>query len=146
VGLAARLARAAALIRPRKELGVATSTSTLGDAVAEALTDKDFERVASLLHPHVDFRALTPNQSWQASDPQHVVDDILREWLGDATEVKELIAVQTDAFASCQRVGFRFRGHDPDVPFIVEQQAYLEELDGQISWMRLLCSGMRTPS
>lgn len=125
---------------------MATSTSTLGEAFAEALTAKDFERLASLLHPDVDFRALTPNQSWQASDPQHVVDDIPREWLDDATEVEELIAVQTDAFASWQRVGYRFRGHDPDGPFIVEQQAYLQELDGQISWMRLLCSGLRTPS
>jgi hypothetical protein len=125
---------------------VTTSTSTLGAQFAEALTAKDFDRVAELLHPAVDFRALTPNKVWQASDPQHVVDDILREWLGEATEVEELIAVQSDAFASCQRVGYRYRGHDPEGPFIVEQQAYLEERDGQISWMRLVCSGMRTPS
>jgi hypothetical protein len=125
---------------------VATSISTLGAAFAEALTAKDFERVAALLHPEVDFRALTPNKAWQASDPQSVVDDVLREWLDDSTHVEELVDVQTDAFASCQRVGFRFRGHDADGPFIVEQQAYLEERDAQISWMRLVCSGMRAPS
>jgi len=37
--------------------------STLGAAFAEALTAKDFERVAALLHPAVDFRALTPNRT-----------------------------------------------------------------------------------
>jgi hypothetical protein len=125
---------------------MATSTVSLGAAFAEAFTAKDFERVAALLHPEVDFRALTPNQTWQAADPEHVVNEVLRDWLDDSTEVEELIDVQTDAFASCQRVGFRFRGRDSDGPFIVEQQAYLEERDGQIGWMRLVCSGMRAPS
>jgi hypothetical protein len=127
-------------------MAVTTSTSTLGSAFAEALTAKDFERVAALLHPEVDFHALTPKRTWQASSPEQVVDDVLREWLDDATEVDELIDVQTDAFATCQRVGYRFRGHDADGPFIVEQQAYLEERDGQIGWMRVVCSGMRAPS
>ncbi|HEY8865936.1 MAG TPA: hypothetical protein VIM22_03320 [Solirubrobacteraceae bacterium] len=42
---------------------MAISMSTLGAAFAEALTAKDFERVAALLHPAVDFRALTPNRT-----------------------------------------------------------------------------------
>lgn len=125
---------------------MATTTSTLGAAFAEALTAKDFGRVAGLLHPEVDFRALTPNRTWQAGNPQDVVDDVLREWLDDSVEVEELVDVQTDAFASCQRVGFRFRGRDADGPFVCEQQAYLEERDGKIGWMRLVCSGMRAPS
>jgi hypothetical protein len=123
-----------------------TSTATLGAAFAEALTSKDFERAGSLLHPEVDFRALTPNRLWEASDPQHVVDDVLREWLDDSVEVDELVHVQTDAFATCQRVGFRFRGRDSEGPFLCEQQAYIEERDGRIGWMRLVCSGMRSAS
>jgi hypothetical protein len=124
---------------------VTTATSTLGSAFAEALTAKDFERVAELLDPAVDFRAVTPNRVWEATDSQHVVDDVLREWLDDSTEVEELVDVQTDAFASCQRVGYRFRGRDDGGPFVCEQQAYLEERDGRISWMRVVCSGMRAP-
>jgi hypothetical protein len=139
-------ARATLAPAPTKEFAVETSTSTLGAAFAEALTAKDFDRVATLLHPEVDFRALTPRRNWEATDPQHVVDDILREWLDDDTEVEELIDVQTDAFADRQRVGYKFRGHDAEGPFIVEQQAYLEERDGQIVWMRVVCSGMRTPT
>ena len=35
------------------------------------------------------------------------------------------------------------RGHNPDGPFVVEQQAYYEERDGRIGWMRVICSGFR---
>ena len=31
----------------------------------------------------------------------------------------------------------------PDGRFVVEQQAYLEERDGRIGWMRVMCSGFR---
>jgi hypothetical protein len=30
-----------------------------------------------------------------------------------------------------------------DGDFVVEQQAYIEERDGQIGWMRVVCSGFR---
>ncbi len=45
--------------------------------------------------------------------------------------------------ADRQTVSYRFRGHNDDGPFLVEQQAYLTEEDGRIAWMRVLCSGFR---
>ena len=51
--------------------------------------------------------------------------------------------VQTDSFADRERVGYRFRVRNPDGLFEVEQQAYIEERDGRIGWMRVLCSGFR---
>ena len=30
-------------------------------------------------------------------------------------------------------------------PFVVEQQAYLSERDERIGWMRVVCSGFRSP-
>ena len=35
-------------------------TATLGAEFAHALAVKDFSRVLDLLHPEIDFRALTP--------------------------------------------------------------------------------------
>ena len=45
-----------------------TATS-LGAAFAEAVTAKDYARIAELLHPEVDFKGLTPNRLWEAGDP-----------------------------------------------------------------------------
>jgi hypothetical protein len=117
--------------------------SRLGAAFAEAFAAKDFERVAALLHPEVDFRGLTPNKAWQATGSRQVVDDVLRVWLEDSDVVEELLDVQTAAVGDTERVGYRFRGHNPDGTFIVEQQAYLRERDERIGWMRVVCSGMR---
>jgi hypothetical protein len=94
----------------------------------------------------VDFRGLTPSRAWEASGPQEVVQAVLREWLDDSAEVEELEDLQTDAFAGCERVGYRLRGQDRDGPLVVEQQASLEDREGRIGWMRVLCSGFRTPS
>jgi len=40
-------------------------------------------------------------------------------------------------------VGYRFSVNNPDGHFLVEQQAYLADRDGQIGWMRVVCSGFR---
>ena len=121
----------------------AVAQSRLGAAFADALAAKDFERVAALLHPEVDFRGLTPSRTWQASGPGQVVNEVLRMWLDESDAVDELLDVQTDVVADTERVGYRVRGHNPDGPFLMEQQAFLRERDGRIGWMRVLCSGMR---
>jgi hypothetical protein len=117
--------------------------SRLGAAFAEAFAAKDFEGVAALLHPEVDFRGLTPRRAWEASSARALVDDVLRSWLDDSDVVEEVLEVQTGTVADTERVGYRLRGHNEDGPFIVEQQAYLRERDGRIGWLRVVCSGMR---
>lgn len=120
-----------------------TTQSALGTAFAEALAKKDFDTVVSLLHPEISFRGLTPGRNWEAHSPQEVVDDILTQWFEPSDEIDELVSVDSDAVADRERVGYRFRVHNPDGSYVVEQQAYLEERDGQIGWMRVLCSGFR---
>jgi hypothetical protein len=121
----------------------ATTTSTLGQAFADALSRKDFDAIAELLHPDIDFRGLTPRRMWEASSPRAVIDEILTTWFEESDQIERLIATETDAFADRERVGYRFEGHNPDGPFVVEQQAYYTECDGRIDWMRVVCSGFR---
>jgi hypothetical protein len=45
---------------------------TLGADFARALAIKDFGQVTELLHPEIDFRGMTPNRTWEASDPDGV--------------------------------------------------------------------------
>ena len=120
-----------------------TQAATLGGEFARALAGKDFDRVAGLLAPDVDFRGLTPRRFWEASTPEEVVAGVLREWFEDSDEIEELVQVETDAFADRERVAYRFRVRNPEGLFLVEQQVYLSERDGQIGWMRSVCSGYR---
>ena len=120
-----------------------TQTTSLGEAFAHALSRKDFDEVTRLLHPDVDFRGLTPGRTWEASDAHTVVENVLKVWFEPSDELEHLVSTETDTFADRARVGYRLEGHNPDGPFVVEQQAYYGERDGRIGWMRVLCSGFR---
>lgn len=123
-----------------------TTTPALGRRFVEALATKNPEAIRAVLHPEIDFRALTPNRFWEAHDPNAVLEIVLDVWFPPHDELNELVLLDTDAFADCEQVRFRFRGHNRDGPMIVEQQAYLTERHGLIDWMRIVCSGQRAPT
>jgi hypothetical protein len=119
-----------------------SATTTLARDLVDAVAAKDRARLATLLHPEVDFRAMTPRRIWEATGPQDVVD-AYGSWFGDDDRIEAVERVETDAFADRQRVGYRFRVRNADGVSLVEQQAYLSERDGRIGWLRVMCSGYR---
>lgn len=114
-----------------------------GVEFARALAAKDHGRILELIHPEIDFRGMTPNRSWEASDADSVISIVLRRWFEESDEIEALEWLESDAFADRERVGYRFRVRNPEGRFLVEQQAYLSADDGRIVWMRVLCSGFR---
>jgi hypothetical protein len=119
-------------------------SSVLGREFADALSRQDFQQLVELLDPGVDFRALTPRRAWEATSSGETLQT-LQTWFPSSRTIDETIMLETDAFADCQRVAYRFRGHVADEPFVIEQQAYFRERDGRIDWLRVMCSGFRTP-
>lgn len=119
------------------------SQTTLGTDFAQAFAAKDATRVRELVHPEIDFRALTPSRHWEATDADSLVAILFESWLEDSDVVERLESVETDSFADRERVGYRLSVSCPDGRHLVEQQAYIEERDGRIGWMRVVCSGFR---
>ena len=115
----------------------------LGTSFAEALAAKDVDRLRELMHPEIDFRGLTPNRSWDASGPDAVISDVLEHWFEESDRIVQLLSVETEMVADRERVGYRLMVDNDDGRFVVEQQAYMSERDGQIGWMRVVCSGFR---
>lgn len=113
----------------------------LGRAFAAALARRDFDEVATLLHPEIEFRALTPRRTWEPGTPDEVVAT-LRTWFGPA-DVEQVLAIDSDVIGDRLRVGYCFRGTRDGAAFVIEQQAYYEVRDGRLSWVRLVCSGFR---
>ena len=115
----------------------------LGVDFANALASKDADAMRALLHDQIDFRALTPGRTWEADSPEAVLDVVFDHWFEDSDEIRSLDSVQTDSFADRERVGYRVAVSNPEGSFLVEQQAYIEDRDGKIGWMRVVCSGYR---
>ena len=117
--------------------------TTVGADFARAFLEKDAGRIRELLHSQVDFGALTPSRSWEARGPDEVVEILFGSWLEDADHVEALEGIESDTVVDRERVGYRFSVSNPDGRFLVEQQGYLSTRDGQIDWIRLVCSGFR---
>ena len=109
--------------------------------MADAIVARDFARIVTLLHPEIDFRAMTPNRVWEAEGPAGV-EAVLREWLDDPDEDIEAIQATGPVWIEgTVRVGWLVRLSDADGRHIFEQQAYVRERDAQVGWMRVMCSG-----
>ena len=117
-------------------------SETLGEQFARAVAAKDHGRVRDLLHPDVDFRAMTPKRVWEAADTEDVIA-ALGVWFDEGDTIEGIDALSVDSFADRERVGYRLRVRNGDGDHLVEQQAYLSEQDGRIGWLRIMCSGYR---
>ena len=122
--------------------GAATIAERAGTAFAQALAARDFDKLQALLDPEVEFRALTPRRTWEASGDSPTVD-LFRQWFDEATLIDQVDDVATHAVGDRQHLAYRFSGHDDDGPFVVEQHIYFTERNGRIDWMRMMCSGFR---
>ena len=124
-----------------------SDSTTLGAEFAHALAERDAPRLGRLFAPELDFRAMTPNRTWQAHDADGVLEIVFGHWFEDSDRIDSLERLETDSFADRERVGYRLAVSNPEGRFLVEQQAYLSEDEGdgegKIAWMRVLCSGYR---
>ena len=116
-------------------------TTTLGADFARALAAKDRDAIRELIHPEIDFRGLTPSRAWEANDRDELISILFGSWFEDKDEIEGIESVESDSVADRERVGYRFTVTNPDGRHVVEQQAYLTDRDGQIDWMRVVCSG-----
>ncbi len=123
----------------------AVSSSVTGGFV-DAILARDFWRARGLLHPEIDFRAMTPNRVWEADGPAGA-EETLRAWFEHPErDVERVDATEPMSVADTLRVGWRVHGSGAEGPFVYEQQAYLREEGGQVVWLRVMCSGPRPAS
>ena len=114
----------------------------IGERFARALADKDAAGLKALLAPDVDFRAMTPAKFWESNQVDVIVDEmILGTWFAPERRITEVLAVETEALGSRDRVGYRFTVNRPDGEFTIEQQVYYASEGGRITWLRIMCSG-----
>jgi hypothetical protein len=121
-------------------------TTTLGADFARALAAKDAAAIRELIHPEIDFRGLTPSRAGEARDRDELISILFGSWFEAKDQIEALESVESNTVADRERVGYRFTVTNPDGRHVVEQQAYLADRDGQIAWMRVVCSGFRPAS
>jgi len=116
--------------------------TTVGERFARAIAAKDAAALRVLLAPDVDFRALTPSRTWEATSASEVIDDVIfGEWFEPGDRIEAVESIENDIVVDRERVGYRFRVKNDEGAFLVEQQAYLGIDNGTIGWLRIMCAG-----
>ncbi len=117
--------------------------ATVLHAFVDAVVARDFARARDHVHPEIDFRGMTPNRIWEADGPEGV-ERALRTWLDHADrQVERIAATENIEIEDTLRAGWRVQGGGTGGPFVFEQQAYARERDGQVGWLRVMCTGPR---
>jgi hypothetical protein len=117
---------------------------TFGETFARTLAAKDAVALKALLRPDLEFRGMTPGRFWEADTADGVVDDILLgQWFKPQDRITEVLGIETGELGVRQRVGYRFSVASSGQSYLVEQQAYFEETNGQIGWLRIMCAGFQ---
>jgi hypothetical protein len=113
----------------------------VGERFARSLLSKDWESMASVLDPAVDFRGLTPSRQWEANLAGTVIDEVFKQWFEPTDEVYEVLSIASDRVVDRERIVYRARLRNPDGDFVCEQTAYYDIQDNRITKLRILCSG-----
>lgn len=117
--------------------------ASVAGAFVDAILARDFARARGLLHPEIDFHAMTPKRVWEADGPAGV-EQVLRAWFEHPErDVERVEATEPAAVEDTLRVGWRVYGTGADGPFTFEQQAFVREDGGRVVWLRVMCSGPR---
>jgi hypothetical protein len=116
---------------------------TLGAEMALAIRDRDASRLCSLFATPVVFRAVTPRRFWDAETPMGIADIALGVWFDESKTITGLTVLETDTVGDVEKVSYRMSVELDSGRTEIEQVAYYSHADGQITQMRLVCSGFR---
>jgi hypothetical protein len=110
-----------------------------------AIADKDAPRLRALFATPVTFRGITAKRFWDAETALEVVDDIvLGRWFDPGTAITGVTVLDSGLVGDVQKVRFQMTLElESGRPAVVEQTAYYSAVDGEITDMRLVCSGFR---
>lgn len=111
--------------------------------MAHAIAAKDAKALMALFATAVTFRAVTPRRFWDAETPVDVADLLLNTWFGPDKVISGVASLETDTVGDVGKVSYRIAVDLDSGPSVIEQVAYYSEQDGQITHLRLVCSGFR---
>jgi hypothetical protein len=116
---------------------------SLGAQMAYAIAAKDATALRARFSTPVTFRAVTPRRFWDAETAIGVSDIVLGAWFGPDKTITDVTFVESDTVGDVKKVSYRMKVDLASGPSVIEQVAYYSEHDGQITHLRLVCSGFR---
>lgn len=117
-----------------------------GERLLEAVSARDYTRIAACFAEDASFRVLTPGPVREHEGRAEAAERY-RRWL-ESLEGFEVLDGDAVPIADRVRIRYRFRGRDPDKGWqLNEHTGYAAVQDGEIRSLILTCAGFRpTPA
>jgi hypothetical protein len=115
----------------------------IGSRFVAALAAKDADALKGLFQLDVEFRGLTPSESWEGSSPSTVAEVLFNNWIEPGDHVQEVLGYETEQISDRTRLRYRLKVETEGATYLVDQQGYFDTADGRITRMSLMCSGFR---
>lgn len=114
----------------------------VGVRLLDAVAARDYDGIAACFAEDASLRVLTPGPVREHEGRAEAADRY-RSWL-ESLEGYEVLESDATAIADRLRVRYRFRGHDPEKGWqLNEHTGYAAVRDGEIASLILTCSGFR---
>ena len=115
----------------------------IGEAFVNALVERDFERLGSLLAPTMRMRSLLAHGHEDFHGSHEVMPEFFGWFAGD--HESEVLRTHVGVVGDRLLVSYHFRLNwpEPHGPVEIEQTGYMKVQDGKIVTIDLLCSGFR---
>lgn len=116
-----------------------------GLRLVRAVQDGNFETLMEICTDEIVFTAATPGSTWKSKgkvDTENALNDLFPP----EERVSEIVSLDCYPLPGRSRISYRIRGVKEETgPFEYEHQAYYQVIDGKISNLRVLCSGLYEP-
>jgi hypothetical protein len=119
----------------------AGASGNAATAFLDALTRRDFDRVALTLTPDVRFRALVPSGVREA-DTAAGATTWLSTWFGTSDSF-EVLGSGVEGLAGRQRLWYRFGLEREGRPTVIQQEGFCDLSADRITDLSLVCSGFQ---
>ena len=115
-----------------------------GERFVSALAAKDAEALRALFDPAINFRGLTPNDEWKASDAAGALSILFDKWFEPSDHIEGIESHDVRAFLGRGQLAYCFRVRNGGGLHLVEQHAFFDVGDdGRVTSMSSVCSGFR---
>ncbi len=117
----------------------------IAEKLVESLVKNDFVTIRDLLHNDVVFTAASPEETWNGAGIEAALKEI-RSFFSVDEVLSKTVSLDYFDLPHRSRMSYILEGEEESYgTFQYEHQAYFQVTNGQISHLRMLCSGFFKP-
>lgn len=135
-------ARVVTALPEQPSSGGGAGERSVAQRFVDAIVAQDREALLALMAPRVRMRGMAPGRTWDSSDAETLVDEVLLgDFFGPQTEITGLTWADTGHVQDVNSASYQVQMRKDGVDMECVQHTFFDVEAGRIHGLHLLCSG-----